>query len=227
MKRNATIRFIAGTMLSLTIALPSLLVLGRQDSECRTFRETGKTVCSAFLQYWQRNGGLQIFGYPISNPFQERSPLDQKLYTVQYFERSIFELHPENQPPYDVLLSQLGTYRFTSQYKAKDPSEPYSENLPRYPNAQNLKTIYSQGSNEPDIKMTYLVVARTSDILDFYEEVLGKDGWVVTQQYRNPDGLQFGRGYVGTDQGVPNLDVFVKPLNSSQIEVDLYFTKGG
>jgi branched-chain amino acid transport system substrate-binding protein len=30
---------------------------------------------------------------------------------VQYFERAVFELHPENQPPFDVLLSQLGTFQ--------------------------------------------------------------------------------------------------------------------
>jgi hypothetical protein len=31
-----------------------------------------------------------------------------KTYTVQYFERNRFESHPENQPPYDVLLGLLG-----------------------------------------------------------------------------------------------------------------------
>ena len=33
------------------------------------------------------------------------SDLDGKSYTVQYFERAVFELHPENQPPFNVLLS--------------------------------------------------------------------------------------------------------------------------
>src|SRR5438876_3625540 len=34
---------------------------------CNTFRETGKTVCGRFLQYWQTHGGLAQQGYPISS----------------------------------------------------------------------------------------------------------------------------------------------------------------
>jgi hypothetical protein len=73
--------------------------------------ETGKRVGGTFLDYWQRNGGLAQQGYPISNEFTEVSDLDGKPYTVQYFERAVFERHPENKPPHDVLLSQLGTFR--------------------------------------------------------------------------------------------------------------------
>jgi hypothetical protein len=75
------------------------------------FRETGFYVGGRFLEYWKSNGGLAQQGYPISNEFQESSRLDGKTYTVQYFERAVFELHPENKPPFDVLLSQLGTFR--------------------------------------------------------------------------------------------------------------------
>src|SRR5205807_1632180 len=39
-----------------------------------------------------------------------------KFYTAQYFERSVLEYHPENKPPYDVLLSQLGTSRYKFKY---------------------------------------------------------------------------------------------------------------
>ncbi len=46
-------------------------------------------------------------GFPISEALQERAA-DGKTYTVQYFERARFELHPENAPPYDVLLGHLG-----------------------------------------------------------------------------------------------------------------------
>jgi hypothetical protein len=42
----------------------------------------------------------------------EVNELDGKVYAVQYFERAVFEYHPENQPPYDVLLSHLGTFRY-------------------------------------------------------------------------------------------------------------------
>ena len=43
--------------------------------------------------------------------------MDGKTYTVQYFERAVFEAHPENKPPYNVLLSLLGV----TQLKQKWP----------------------------------------------------------------------------------------------------------
>ncbi|MDQ6693760.1 MAG: hypothetical protein M3014_04970, partial [Chloroflexota bacterium] len=83
------------------------------------FKETGHRVGGKFLQYWQQHGGLTQQGYPISEEFTEVSDLNGKPYTVQYFERAVFESHPENQPPYDVLLSQLGTFQNKAKYGGK------------------------------------------------------------------------------------------------------------
>ncbi|MDQ2807476.1 MAG: hypothetical protein M3Z04_11285 [Chloroflexota bacterium] len=80
------------------------------------FKETGHTVGGKFLTYWQGHGGLAQQGFPISDEFTEVSDLNSKPYTVQYFERAVFELHPENAPPFDVLLSQLGTYQLRQKY---------------------------------------------------------------------------------------------------------------
>jgi hypothetical protein len=82
----------------------------------RLFTETGKRVGGRFLEYWQSHGGLAQQGLPISDEFNEKSDLDGKTYKVQYFERAVFELHTENQAPYDVLLSQLGTFRYKAKY---------------------------------------------------------------------------------------------------------------
>src|SRR5687768_11134119 len=76
----------------------------------RTFPETNKTVRGRFLEYWEQNGALPQQGYPISEEMKETSPTDGKEYTVQYFERAVFELHPEKQRPFDVLLSLLGNF---------------------------------------------------------------------------------------------------------------------
>lgn len=81
------------------------------------FPETKHWVGSVFWQYWQQHGGLMQQGYPISDEFSEVSALNGKRYTVQYFERAVFEYHPENRPPYDVLLSQLGTYHLQQRNK--------------------------------------------------------------------------------------------------------------
>jgi hypothetical protein len=80
------------------------------------FPETGKRVGGSFLQYWQANGGVRQQGLPISDEFQEKSDLDGKTYLVQYFERAVLEFHPENAVPSNVLLSQLGTFRYRTTY---------------------------------------------------------------------------------------------------------------
>lgn len=72
------------------------------------FPQTGHSLGGVFLAYWQANGGLAAYGYPITEEFIETSKTDGKPYTVQYFERNRFELHPENQPPNDVQLGLLG-----------------------------------------------------------------------------------------------------------------------
>jgi hypothetical protein len=56
------------------------------------FSPTGHAVSGAFLDYWQKNGGLARFGYPISEPHEETLTGGQTL-TIQYFERARFELH--------------------------------------------------------------------------------------------------------------------------------------
>lgn len=84
----------------------------------RLFAETGQRLGGRFLQYWNSQGGLAQQGFPISNEFQEKSELNGQTYTVQYFERAVFEYHPENKAPFDVLLSQLGTFRNKAKYGA-------------------------------------------------------------------------------------------------------------
>lgn len=103
-----------------TIPVPTVSIPG---SNTRQFPETGKSVTGLFLDYWNKNGGLAQQGYPISDVMGEISPLDHKPYTVQYFERAVFEYHSENQAPYDVLLSQLGTFRYKQKYPSGAPNQ--------------------------------------------------------------------------------------------------------
>jgi hypothetical protein len=102
----------------------------------RLFTETGKRVGGVFLDYWTKSGGLAQQGVPISDEFDEVSVLDGKTYKVQYFQRSVFEYHPENQPPYDVLLSQLGTFRHRDRYiqaSTPAPASPTAGAIPQPP----------------------------------------------------------------------------------------------
>ena len=97
-------------------------VRGLVQPASRYFAETGHTVRGRFLEYWQANGGLPQQGYPITDELQEVSPVDGKSYTVQYFERAVFERHPENPAPYDVLLSLLGVFEYQDLFGAAGPA---------------------------------------------------------------------------------------------------------
>lgn len=75
------------------------------------FSETGNCISGRFLQYWQQNGGLSIFGFPVTPERPEQNADTGKTYVTQWFERNRFELHPELVAPYDVLLGRLGSDR--------------------------------------------------------------------------------------------------------------------
>lgn len=82
------------------------------------FAETGHTLRSGFLDYWLLNGGLPVFGFPISEEFAEINHEDGQSYTVQYFERGRFEYHPDLPSNHQVLLGQLGRLYLEQQKPA-------------------------------------------------------------------------------------------------------------
>lgn len=72
------------------------------------FAETKHNVRLDFLAYWKANGGLERFGFPISEELASVDPETGKVFMTQWFERARFEAHLENKPPYTVLLGLLG-----------------------------------------------------------------------------------------------------------------------
>ncbi|MFV9505267.1 MAG: hypothetical protein AB4911_11955 [Oscillochloridaceae bacterium umkhey_bin13] len=82
------------------------------------FAETGHTLRNSpapFRDFWQRNGGLEVFGFPLSEQFQEVNQADGQTYWVQYFERQRMEWHPNQPDPrYRILLGLLG-----NEYRAR------------------------------------------------------------------------------------------------------------
>jgi hypothetical protein len=79
----------------------------------RCFSETNQCIDGRIREFWEQNGGLPVFGFPIGS--EEQSTVDGKTFTVQRFERNRLELHPENARPYDVLLGRLGADRLAQQ----------------------------------------------------------------------------------------------------------------
>ncbi len=72
------------------------------------FPETQHTLSHEFKLFWEQNGGLPIFGYPLSEEFPERNADVDQVFTTQYLQRERLEFHPENHVPYRVLLGRLG-----------------------------------------------------------------------------------------------------------------------
>lgn len=73
------------------------------------FPETGHSMSTAFETYWETQGGLYRFGYPISDEFVEFNVEDGNSYLVQYFERARMEYHPELAgTEHEILLGLLG-----------------------------------------------------------------------------------------------------------------------
>jgi hypothetical protein len=89
------------------------------------FGETGFVVNATFYEAWQKNGGLERLGYPISRAFEEINPDDGKTYLVQYFERARAEYHPGQNPV--VLYGLLGNELLRSQKRLDKNNQPMLE----------------------------------------------------------------------------------------------------
>lgn len=85
--------------------LPGLQVQAQEDTP-RCFEQTGYCIAGDILDFWQQNGGLSVFGMPLSP--QHGAVIEGTWRQVQQFERAQLELHPDNAPPYQILLSRLG-----------------------------------------------------------------------------------------------------------------------
>ncbi len=181
-RMKAANRVVALTGLSLLVAWGlSGPPVQAQGESSRYFPETGHTVKGNFLQYWQSHGGLAQQGYPLSEVFTEVSDLDGKAYEVQYFERAVFERHQEKQPPFDVLLSQLGTFRYRAKYG--ETGAPAQQ-----PNTQNSQTFAETGHSVGGGFLSYWkehggLAQQGYPISDEFSEVSDLDGKTYTVQY--------------------------------------------
>lgn len=68
----------------------------------RCFNETNRCISGVIRQYWERNGGLAVFGFPISDLAQ--SEVEGVSLQVQWFERDRLEIQANNR----VTAGRLG-----------------------------------------------------------------------------------------------------------------------
>jgi|GEM_PF-264552 len=74
----------------------------------RYFSETGHSIIYAFLSFFDKNGGVDLFGYPISDYGAENG----RGRIGQYFQRAKLEWYPELAPEQHVQLADLGSIHF-------------------------------------------------------------------------------------------------------------------
>lgn len=84
--------------------LPGSMKLTR----CQDFLDIEHTyqVCGAFLDFFNKNGKVPIFGYPVSNAEIHGDRI------VQYFQLARLEWHPDKPPEQRVKVSDLGLLYF-------------------------------------------------------------------------------------------------------------------
>lgn len=90
------------------------------------FPETGHTLRGLLKEYWEEQGGLAFFGYPLSEEVTAKFP-DGTDRTVQYFERARMELHGNT-----VMVGTLGRALapcHLTQYRLADQPPPQHEHL--------------------------------------------------------------------------------------------------
>jgi peptidoglycan-N-acetylglucosamine deacetylase len=111
------------------------------------FPETEQNLRWGFKEHWEKNGGIRIFGYPISAEFEQHG------FTVQYFERAIFEYHPENPLEWRILQPLIGSEAARVDDVDREAREHDGETPEYHPNLWRQpppKVVYLTFDDGPD-----------------------------------------------------------------------------
>jgi hypothetical protein len=143
------------------------------DENCDYHEPTGHRLCFGFRAFWTNNGGLQNFGYALSEEFDERNQPppagDGEVHTVQYFERTRLEWHPEHRgTEFEFLLGLLGS-EYLAEYGAPaDALERQPKDLPPADPTTGLR-------HGPHVGYGYNVVWRGDDQSnEFHQKTMDK-----------------------------------------------------
>ncbi len=130
---------------------PGLLVSkipSAADPNCFYFAETGHTACFKFLDYWRNAGGLDSFGYPISEYTIENGRI------VQYFQRAKLEWYPEKPEGQRMQLAPLGSIYYDwaqldrNRLKANPKSAGFGQVTSIRPRASVLDAVIARGGTQ-------------------------------------------------------------------------------
>ena len=124
------------------------------DPNCIYFEETHHSTCFKFLEYW-RLGGLDSFGYPITEYFLENGVI------VQYFQRVKMEWQPSKPAGQQIQLAPLGEVYAQSGAVSADrlaPQPPSGEGFDGPTRIQGRSSVLNSITPPNAIQSAYVLV---------------------------------------------------------------------
>jgi hypothetical protein len=98
------------------------------------YAESAHSLGGRFEQYWGKNGGLPVFGFPLTEELRQQNADTGLTYAVQYLERQRYEYHPELAgSAYEILLGRLGAELLAQQgrnWRNEGADQPGVQQLP-------------------------------------------------------------------------------------------------
>lgn len=167
------------------------------------FPETGHTIAFAFLDFYRNNGGLDIFGYPITEWIIEPNGR-----VVQYFQRAKMEWYPENAPGQRIQLGMLGAI-YVEQFV--DPIHRQREPLGILPTTPTPQTISSDRLKEIQVTVTLkYAIIQLEGIQTAYVYVRDQDGHGVPNMLLNMQVVYGGGRQENFSLGPTNANGYVE-----------------
>ncbi|HEX8231328.1 MAG TPA: CAP domain-containing protein [Chloroflexia bacterium] len=151
------------------------------------FPATGHSLGGGFYTYWQQNGGLELFGLPLSEEFNENG------LTVQWFERARFEYHPElARTGKAIQLSHLGSIAYGSQSNRTTPAPaPPAQQAPASVSLDGAESFIMQAINEQRVAAGVAPVKLQAAVTEISRS---RSNDMAARNYfshTSPDGKQF------------------------------------
>jgi hypothetical protein len=127
---------------------------------CRTIQygEATYQVCYAFLDFFLTNGGIDQFGYPISNLESQDGRI------VQYFQKARFEWHAQLPSGQRVQLTELGCIYFALQAIDKNHLRQ-KDNMPQTILRLNVRAFPERAITGLYGRQTVYVVVQDQNLL--------------------------------------------------------------
>jgi hypothetical protein len=220
--------------------LGSQAALGRHDAPFQTFADphnglqwfapSGHTLGDtteggqAIAAFWTQQGGLQQFGYPLSQPFMEVTTSTDpafagKSFLVQYFERQRIEWHPENKGTrYAILLGRLG-----AEQKDKGAAQPPRSGAPLFGPASGQLVHEQQAAKSANVQVRDFAAE-----VQFYNPyAAATHPWDVAMRFRVNQGVFYIIQVDSSKQWTLNLGFTPTSKRGSGIVANWNIAEGG